>query len=337
MRAPLYLFFMAIPLVFSVFILYHFFGYDLILNVLTGRIVQDQWVSGNITAKAYLIQRVALGSFRIGIPMLTAIPFALITKKQDRPQFAPNFNLLVPENPAKEYTQHSALINQPDWDSMDSTLIEKGKPDTEQKSANSQLNNLSPARTASSHSQFSIVNSPLNKPFSIVNRTQCPTRRSRPSPNFLLTTLHCCVATYFALPLLLWGSSIDRHQIGFLPLAVPIIAIGLSRLQKVRIPVLWLMFFYNILFLFYSVLENTIEMQYLVYWGKQLHVLVRKVVRACVFGSGRCCFFAWSSCLLPCGICLYKCHLALIAMTTSWPHHQRKPQGRHGEGRGLDY
>ncbi|HRX77191.1 MAG TPA: hypothetical protein P5342_06985, partial [Candidatus Cloacimonadota bacterium] len=68
---------------------------------------------------------------------------------------------------------------------------------------------------------------------------------------------------YMAVFLLLWGSSVDRHQIGFLPFALPMLALGLYRLRNLKGFVLSLMICYNLLFIVYSIFENYIEIQYL--------------------------------------------------------------------------
>jgi hypothetical protein len=131
-------------------------GYDILLNIITGRIVQDAWIAENTSALNFILQRVIFGQFRVGLPLMLLAIFAL-------------------------------------------PLILRGK-------------------------QY--------------------------RPHLIL------FAFYVSTFLLLWGSSVDRHQIGFLPFAVPLLSLAIGHYQKLLKPILILLLLYNLLFIFYAVVDN---------------------------------------------------------------------------------
>jgi hypothetical protein len=156
MRAVQSLLLVALPGILIPILLYLLTGYDMLLNVITGRILQDAWIAENTSAWSFITQRVLFGQFRIGIPIMLLALYALpqlLKRKEQRPQVILFFFYL---------------------------------------------------------------------------------------------------SSFF----LLWGSSIDRHQIGFLPFAVPLISLALAQYQKLVKPIHILLLLYNLLFIFYAVSDN---------------------------------------------------------------------------------
>ncbi|MCD8480089.1 MAG: hypothetical protein LRZ88_07595 [Candidatus Cloacimonetes bacterium] len=156
LQAFKYLLLVAIPVILIPILLYLITGYDMLLNIITGRIVQDAWIAENTSTWSFITQRVLFGQFRIGLPLMLLALFALpqvVKRKEQRPQ---------------------------------------------------------------------------------------------------LILFIFYLSSFF----LLWGSSIDRHQIGFLPFAVPLISLAIAQYQKLLKPILILLLLYNLLFIFYAVVDN---------------------------------------------------------------------------------
>jgi len=156
LQAFKYLLLVAIPVILIPILLYLITGYDMLLNIITGRIVQDAWIAENTSTWSFITQRVLFGQFRIGLPLMLLVLFTLpqvVKRKEQRPQ---------------------------------------------------------------------------------------------------LILFIFYLSSFF----LLWGSSIDRHQIGFLPFAVPLISLALAQYQKLLKPILILLLLYNLLFIFYAVVDN---------------------------------------------------------------------------------
>jgi len=163
-RAIQSLLLVALPVILIPILLYLVTGYDMLLNIITGRIVQDAWIAENTSVLSFITQRVLFGQFRIGIPIMLLAFYALpqvVKRKEQRPQLI----LFI----------------------------------------------------------------------------------------FYLSSF-----------VLLWGSSIDRHQIGFLPFAVPLISLALAQYQKLLKPILILLLLYNLLFIFYAVVDNAHDREHVV-------------------------------------------------------------------------
>jgi hypothetical protein len=79
----------ALPVILIPILLYLVTGYDMLLNIITGRIVQDAWIAENTSALSFITQRVLFGQFRIGIPIMLLAFYALpqvVKRKEQRPQ-----------------------------------------------------------------------------------------------------------------------------------------------------------------------------------------------------------------------------------------------------------
>lgn len=159
-----YLPLVALPCLAIPILIYYTTAYDLLLNIITGRVIQDLWVAENIDAGRFIVQRLLFGQFRVGLPILILVLFTL--------------------------------------------------------------------------------------PLAIRNKGY--------RPQIIL------FASYAAVFILLWGSSVERHQIGFLPLAIPLIGLAFSQYQRLRHSILILLLLYNLCFIFYAVADNHAEAEHVV-------------------------------------------------------------------------
>lgn len=159
-----YLFLVALPCLIIPVLIYYTTGYDLLLNIITGRVIQDVWLAENIDAGRFIVQRLLFGQFRVGLPILILVLFTL--------------------------------------------------------------------------------------PMALRNKGY--------RPQIIL------FASYAAVFILLWGSSVERHQIGFLPLAIPLIGLAFSKYHKLRQSILILLLLYNLCFIFYAVADNHADAEHVV-------------------------------------------------------------------------
>jgi hypothetical protein len=198
-KALPYLLLAALPALALAGSMYLMFEYDIILNIIIGRVVQDQWITANTGAMDFLFKRVLFGQFRVGLPLVSMLPFG--------------FYFLYRFSQSGSEEQRS----------LKATALAKS----------------------------------YGTKLSAEKKAQWAKRGI--SGGFLMISM----LFYMAVFLLLWGSSVDRHQIGFLPFALPMLALGLYRLKNLKGFVLSLLLCYNLLFIVYSIFENYIEIQYL--------------------------------------------------------------------------
>lgn len=204
-RVLQYLALVALPIVVLGIVSYLLFGYDIVLNIIIGRIVQDRWIAANTGALSFIWQRVIFGQYRVGIPLVIMLLYSLF------------------------YVFMGRRRNSDVWRIFSQTALHKS------------LNEVG-------MSTASIPKKLMQKKMGI-------------SP----IVLSICVTFYFSIFLLLWGSSVDRHQIGFLPFAIPILTLGFLRFQHLKGFILSLMISYNLLFIVYSIFENSIEFEHLIF------------------------------------------------------------------------